>query len=170
MPVSIMTGGIRLPFAAWTVNVLVTALCLASIGCIAESPGVLHLHGDDPTSDAPPVSTPDAGAPDATPGATPSTGETPPTAVDNGAMLTAIAEQYATSPAFKRVSRAPYPSKASSGIMIDTWVSAQAYDAYTRISPDSLGSKASTPPGTVIVRAVVNEKDDSVEKLTLMVK
>src|SRR4051794_18179837 len=101
MPVSIMTGGIRLSPVAWTVKLIVTSLCLASMGCIAEAPGVLHLHENEETDSAPPAIAADAGAPDAES----STGDAPPAAVDNGAMLTAIAQQYATSAAFKRVSR-----------------------------------------------------------------
>jgi hypothetical protein len=65
------------------------------------------------------------------------------------------------------VSRGPYASTAVSGSFIDVWVSAEAFDEYAKITPGSVGSGASLPLGTIIVRAV-SDASGEVQKLTLM--
>ncbi|MET0343745.1 MAG: hypothetical protein ABW252_22215, partial [Polyangiales bacterium] len=55
---------------------------------------------------------------------------------------------------FRRVDRAPFASTVSPDKMIAMYVSENGYDAYTEISPDDVGSRASLPVGTVIVREV----------------
>ncbi len=90
--------------------------------------------------------------------------------VDSVAVLESIARNgYATSPAFTRVTGAPYASAAAAGTMVSEWVSTFAREAYLAISPGVVGSGATVPPGTTIVRAVLDD-DGGVGKLTVMVK
>jgi len=90
--------------------------------------------------------------------------------VDAAAVLASIAHgAYLTSPTFKQVTQAPYPSVAAPGSMVSEWVSTSAWYQYNAISPEVTGSQVTLPVGTTIVRAVLLE-DGGVGKLTLMYK
>jgi hypothetical protein len=163
--------GIHQHGVACILHIVVTAICAAPAGCVIEPPAPL-LHettthsassAHDAGSDHHAAASNDAGA-GATDNAAPSA------ELDDTTVLAAIAHQgYSTSQAFTRVSLAPYPSTAAPGSYIASWVSSDAYEAYTKVDPSTTGSHVQMPVGTTIVRAVLNA-DDKVTKLTLMVK
>jgi hypothetical protein len=154
---------------------LLLALCsapLALVGCGPEVPAGLGSSTSGPASQSKPPALDDAGAASSTgSGSTGSTGATTPTPdVDSAAVLAAIAQNnYQTSPAFTEVTQAPYGSAAVAGTMIREWVSTSSLTAYEAISPSVVGSGATVPVGTTIVRAVLAE-DGGVGELTLMFK
>ena len=69
--------------------------------------------------------------------------------------------------AFQRVDRAPYLSSVA-GATIDVFISQDARD-YRRIHPETTGSAVTMPPGTLIVRQVLDAQGQ-VTKVTLMAK
>jgi hypothetical protein len=69
--------------------------------------------------------------------------------------------------AFTRINRAPYGSTVGS-FNLDVYVS-QAARSYGRIHPETTGSGVSLPPGTLIVRQVLDAQGQ-VTKVTLMAK
>ena len=77
---------------------------------------------------------------------------------------------YKISGDFEHVSQSAYDSDLGSDIRIDVWVSKEAAAEYQRISPETHGSGANLPYGTVIVREVHDKKTGALTKLTLMVK
>jgi hypothetical protein len=90
--------------------------------------------------------------------------------VSPSAVLAAIAGgAYQTSSAFTQMTRAPYPSVAAPGSMVEEWVSSFAVTTYAAVSPDVSGSGVTLPVGATIVRAVL-DADGGVAKLTLMAK
>jgi hypothetical protein len=98
---------------------------------------------------------------------------TPPAAapsVDENAILATLTSGQYKTDAFRRVNDAPYKSALGSGSsLIDVYVSANAFDGYQAIAPETDGSGSTVPEGTLIVREV---KDESltVTKITLMYK
>jgi hypothetical protein len=141
----------------------VAAVSLLASACVMDAPRTMSGPAPEHTTPAH-----DAGAPahSSDAGATPH-----PTAdMDPTKALASIANGlYETSTSFKRVSRVPYPSSAAQGMWIDNWISSDAYGEYAKVTPDAHGSNAALPEGAMIVRAVVNAKDETT-KLTLMIK
>ena len=138
-----------------------TAACTLAAGCSMETStvaGTWHATSSSTSEDAGVVGQ-DAGA-----------SMTPTAEMDDGPSLAAIANNlYKTSPAFTKVTSAPYASSATAGAWIDVWVSTQAYAAYAAIRPDMLDSRVELPAGAMIVREVMNAQNQ-VTKLTLMIK
>jgi hypothetical protein len=84
-------------------------------------------------------------------------------------VLASIAQNAYLTSAFTEVTRAPYGSAAVPGAMIREWVSTPSLAAYEVISPEVVGSGATVPAGTTIVRAVL-DATGGVAELTLMFK
>jgi hypothetical protein len=90
--------------------------------------------------------------------------------IDIGNALQPVAGAgYMGSGEFEHLTVVPYASTGAPGTWIDQWVSANGAIEYEKISPDVNGSNAAVPPGTMIVRAVLNGAGQT-QKLTLMLK
>lgn len=62
-----------------------------------------------------------------------------------------------------------YPSALGSHNPVDVWITAPGAAAYARIDPDTTGSHAELPTGTMIIRQVF-DANNQLSKLTLMYK
>jgi len=80
----------------------------------------------------------------------------------NAAHIASTYQQYAL------VNAAPYASGLGA-FDINVFVSSEAAAEYKKIDPANTGSNVVLPPGSAIVRAVLND-DKTVAKLTMMVK
>lgn len=89
--------------------------------------------------------------------------------VDTSAALATIADAGYRGDAFTHATRTPYPSAVATGSYVDEWVSSTAYAEYSKVQPDASGSGVVLPPGSMVVRAVV-DANDVVSKLTIMLK
>lgn len=89
--------------------------------------------------------------------------------IDTDTALAPIVDGGFRSGAFTHATHTPYPSSAAPGSFVDEWVSSASYAEYSRIQPDAGGSGVVLPPGSIVIRAVVDSNDD-VSKLTIMLK
>jgi hypothetical protein len=92
-----------------------------------------------------------------------------PPEIDTDTALAAIVDGGFRGGAFTHATRAPYPSSAAPGSFVDEWVSSASYAEYAQVQPDAGDSGIEMPPGSMVVRAVVDSNDD-VSKLTVMLK
>jgi hypothetical protein len=88
--------------------------------------------------------------------------------VDDDAILSTLAT-FRTSPAFQHVNRDGYETGLGTGAIIDVYVSANGFAPYATIAPETQGTGAEVPEGTLIVREV-KETSGAVKSLTLMYK
>jgi hypothetical protein len=91
-----------------------------------------------------------------------------PVEIDHRALLATI-RTYDASPAFVRLNRDAYATALPSAALIDVYVNRQALAPYAAIVPESDGSGAIVPEGTMIVRAVHGDPGGP-QTLTLMYK
>jgi hypothetical protein len=89
--------------------------------------------------------------------------------VDTDAALATIANGGYRGVAFTHATRTPYPSTVAIGFFVDEWVTSSSYAEYSKVEPDAGDSGAWLPPGSMVVRAVV-DADADVTKLTVMLK
>jgi hypothetical protein len=147
-------------------------LAVVVVGCGSAGTSELDLPGASPASSGggPSSSPVEAGALPSVP--PPSGAEDGGTTVDidTAAILASIAGgAYATSSVFVEVTESPYPSAVATGSMIREWVSTSGAAEYEKVAPTVTGSNALIPPGTTIVRAVL-DSTGTVQELTLMSK
>jgi hypothetical protein len=145
------------------VSLLVGAMSIAA--CESEVSEGLGLETQAPTNTGygSPASANDAGADE-------DAADAPRPTVDTVAVLESVARgAYLTSPAFRQVTEAPYPSAAAPGSRVSEWVSTASWYQYIAISPGVTGSQVTLPVGTTIVRTVL-DADGGVGKVTLMFK
>jgi hypothetical protein len=94
--------------------------------------------------------------------------ETSAIEVDDDAILSTLAS-FRTSPAFVRVNESSYETDLGTGALIDVYVSTHGFAPYASITPETSGTGAEVPEGTLIVREV-KEPTGAVKSLTLMYK
>jgi hypothetical protein len=99
----------------------------------------------------------------------PDAGASPADDIDTDTALAPIVDGGFRSAAFTHATLTPYPSVGAPGSFVDEWVSSGSYALYSEVQPDAGGSGVQMPPGSMIVRAVVDSNDD-VAKLTVMLK
>jgi hypothetical protein len=168
-----MTGhGARLPLVFLLFFLGCTDPLEAAPVVVVRRPRALHTTA--PASAAPPPSTLAPALPPAASDPADAGESAPPDAdasalAEESRVLAILASgAYKTSPAFRAVSTAGYPSAIAGSPTIRVWVSADAYDAYAAIAPDVTGGGAVLPRGATIVREVAG--DGGVAKITAMTK
>jgi hypothetical protein len=133
-------------------------LALALVGCtLAPTPSPDTLMSSSGASD----SLVDAGA---------ASSPVSATTVDEVAVLASVTGgAFRDSGAFVRVTDLPFASAAVPGSSIVEWASVPAVGDYTAIAPDAGTTAATLPPGSTLVREVIDGTGAVVE-LTLLVK
>jgi hypothetical protein len=138
-----------------------------TIGAGASYPGGIGGKDDDEVPvDADPSTGGGAGAGEADTSALDS--ELTARSLSNEAIWNLVSEGKYRGEGFRRVDRTPFPSTVSPEKVISLWISKQAYDPYSAISPDASGSRPNIPVGTVIVREVL--RGSTLDAITVMVK
>jgi hypothetical protein len=89
--------------------------------------------------------------------------------VETETVLASIADGGFRGRAFTLATRSPYPSVGAPGAWVEEWVSSGSYAAYSEVEPDAGDTGVILPPGSLIVRAVL-DSDADVTKLTIMLK